>query len=186
MLRLPRDADWAGRGVVYDVVTPAPHFRSDQWLFAVDVITRRSPVWRIGGPSLRRRSMNGYGRSAQRTWQELAPMAYAEIEDPESYFAELGEQAADQVGDLTLQMQGPDLPNETYFQKVGRINAAKMQAEEIVRAELLTPDRELWEEAAESENEDSELMTQFLALSATWQEYLNGAPMQDSDETRND
>lgn len=136
------------------MVTPAPHLRSDQWLFAVDVITRRNPVWRIGGPSLRRRSMNGYGRSAQRTWQELAPMAYAEIEDPESYFAELGEQAADQVGDLTLQMQGPDLPNETYFQKVGRIQAAKMQAEEIVRNDLLTPSRELWQEEDEPDRPD--------------------------------
>ena len=94
--------------------------------------------------------MNGYGRSAQRTWQELAPTAYAEIEDPESYFAELGEQAADQVVDLTLQMQGPDLPNETYFQKVGRINAAKMQAEEIVRAEMLTPESEVLEEDDEN------------------------------------
>ena len=125
--------------------------------------------------------MNEYGQFAMRTWRMLVPAVYAEIADPERFFRELGEQAANQVVDLTRQLQGPDLPNETYFQKVGRINAAKMQAEEIVRAELLTPDRELWEEAAE--NEDSELMTQFLALSATWQEYLNGAPMQDSDET---
>ena len=174
MLRLPRDADWAGRGVVYDVVTPAPHFRSDQWLFAVDVITRRSPVWRIGGPSLRRRSMNGYGRSAQRTWQELAPMAYAEIEDPESYFSELGEQAADQVVDLTRQIQGPDLPNETYFQKVGRINAAKMQAEEIVRAELLTPDSSLWEE---EEPLEPEYLQDLLAMYAEEQREMDEAQM---------
>ena len=125
--------------------------------------------------------MNEYGRSAQRTWQMLAPTAYNQIEDPETYFAELGEQAADQVVDLTRQIQGPDLPNETYFQKVGRINAAKMQAEEIVRAELLTPDSSLWEE---EEPLEPEYLQDLLAMYAEEQREMDEAqmrPMTDDD-----
>lgn len=182
MVQVKRDAGGAAHGVVYDVGTLAPHLRSDQWLLAVDVITRRNPVWRIGGPSLRRRSMNGYGRSAQRTWQQLAPTAYSQIEDPETYFAELGEQAADQVVDLTRQIQGPDLPNETYFQKVGRINAAKMQAEEIVRADLLMPDSSLWEE--EDEDEGLEHLRPLMEMYAEEQREMDEAqmrPMTDDD-----
>ncbi|WP_246858716.1 hypothetical protein [Citricoccus sp. SGAir0253] len=46
------------------------------------------------------------------------------------------------MGELTVQIAGPDPTGETYLEKVGRLNAARMQAEEIVRAEMLTPQAE--------------------------------------------
>ena len=123
--------------------------------------------------------MNEYGTFAMRTWRMLAPEAFRQIADPETFFRQLGEQAADQVVDLTRQLQGPDLPGETYFGKVGRINAARMQAEEVVRAELLTPPRELWEE--EDENEGLEHLDSLMAMYAEEQRDMDLAQMEPFD-----
>ncbi|GAA3287704.1 TnpV protein [Arthrobacter citreus] len=84
--------------------------------------------------------MNKYGKFAQETWQTTAPKQYALIPDPEEWFRDLGEEAMRQVGELQYEIAGPDPKNETYLEKVGRLNASRMQAEEIVRAEMLTPD----------------------------------------------
>lgn len=83
--------------------------------------------------------MNRYGKHAQESWKMLAPSQYAMIEDPEAWFTRLGQDAETSVGELTGQIAGPDPEGERYLEKVGRLNAAKAQAEEIVRAEMLTP-----------------------------------------------
>ena len=83
--------------------------------------------------------MNRYGKHAQETWKMLAPSQYAQIPDPEAWFTTLGEEAETSVGELSAQLAGPDPEGETYLEKVGRLNAATNQAEEIVRAEMLTP-----------------------------------------------
>lgn len=95
--------------------------------------------------------MNQYGQFAQQAWQINAPKQYAEIPDPESWFEELGERAENQVGDLYMQIAGPDPQGETYLEKVGRLNASRMQAEEIVRAQMLTP------EIIEEDEDDQEI-----------------------------
>lgn len=96
--------------------------------------------------------MNKYGKHAQETWKKLAPTQYNLIPDPEAHFTMLGEEAENSVGELSVQIAGPDPKDETYLQKVGRLNAAQMQAEEIVRAEMLTPQ----EQDLEDEEEDLE------------------------------
>lgn len=96
--------------------------------------------------------MNRYGTQAMQMWQQLAPAALAALEDPNRHFSTLGEEAEGQVVDLTIQLTGPDVPGETYFQKVGRIENAKLRAEEIVREELLIPPPEIREDGAESED----------------------------------
>ncbi|GAA3612356.1 hypothetical protein [Microlunatus ginsengisoli] len=65
----------------------------------------------------------------------------------------LGEEALEQVTTLTLQLQGPDLPGETYFDKIGRSENAKLRAEEIVTADLLAPPPEL-QDLTEDESTD--------------------------------
>ncbi len=90
--------------------------------------------------------MNQYGKHAQDTWKMIAPTEYAKIVDPQEWFENLGREAEQAVGELTYQIAGPDPKDETYLEKVGRINASKMQAEEIVRAEMLTPDPAVQEE----------------------------------------
>lgn len=86
--------------------------------------------------------MNQYGAMAQRHWQRWLPHRYSQIPDPESFFAELGEEVAARIGDLTLQLAGPDPAGESYLDKVGRLNMARQQAEEIVLREqvLLEPE----------------------------------------------
>ena len=90
--------------------------------------------------------MNQYGRFAEQSWQMLAPARYAALEDPNHFFSTLGQEAQTRVVWLAEQMQGPDPTGETYWEKVGRLNAIRMQAEEIVRAEMLAPEPETLEE----------------------------------------
>ncbi|MHC5560942.1 TnpV protein [Kocuria sp. U4B] len=97
--------------------------------------------------------MNTYGKFAQETWRTTAPAEYALIPDPEAWFEALGEEAAQRVGELMMELAGPDPVGETYLEKVGRLNASKLQAEEIVRAEMLTPEQSVQQEPEEDEEE---------------------------------
>ena len=97
--------------------------------------------------------MNTYGKFAQEAWKMTAPAEYALIPDPNQWFEALGEEAAQRVGELMMELAGPDPVGETYLEKVGRLNASKMQAEEIVRAEMLTPDPSVQQEPEEDEEE---------------------------------
>lgn len=97
--------------------------------------------------------MNKYGTLAMQMWQQLAPTALAEIEDPNQHFSVLGEEALEQVTSLTIELQGPDVPGESYFGKIGRIENAKLRAEEIVREELLIPPPEV-QDLSEEDLED--------------------------------
>ena len=81
--------------------------------------------------------MNHYGAQARKHWQEYLPQRYATLSDPSSYFSTLGEQAATQIADRTLELAGPDQPGEGYLGKVGRLNNAKMRAEEEILPELI-------------------------------------------------
>jgi hypothetical protein len=83
--------------------------------------------------------MNKYGRQAQEAWKSASPTQYSQIQDPEEFFAKLGEEAQEQVVELQTKLAGPDPQNETYLEKVGRLNSARNQAEEIVRYDLLSP-----------------------------------------------
>ena len=81
--------------------------------------------------------MNRYGLMAQKHWARWLPARYALIEDPGSFFSELGTQAAQQIDDLAMQLAGDDQPGEGYLGKAGRLGQARHQAEEIVLADLI-------------------------------------------------
>jgi hypothetical protein len=86
--------------------------------------------------------MNHYGVTAKRHWKRWLPTRYAAIQDPDSFFSTLGEEVARRIADLTLDLAGDDPPAEDYLVKVGRLNMARLQAEEIVLREqvLLSPE----------------------------------------------
>jgi hypothetical protein len=88
--------------------------------------------------------VNRYGLMAQRHWAQWLPRRYATISAPDSYFSTLGQEAAQQIEELTLELAGDDRPDEEYLAKAGRLTAARSRAEEIVLPErvLLTPERE--------------------------------------------
>ncbi len=86
--------------------------------------------------------MNHYGTMARRHWERWLPERYSSIQEPVSFFSALGEETARQIADLTLDLAGDDPPGEDYLVKVGRLNMARLQAEEIVLPEriLLPPE----------------------------------------------
>jgi hypothetical protein len=88
--------------------------------------------------------MNQYGAQAHRHWQTHLPNRYRQIADPETYFTELGEQIAEQVHDKARAIAGPDPQQETYLDKVGRLNMARLTAEsDVLRQMLPEPETDL-------------------------------------------
>lgn len=81
--------------------------------------------------------MNRYGVMAQKHWARWLPARYASIEEPASFFSDLGSQAAERIDALALSLAGDDQPGEGYLAKAGRLGQARRQAEEIVLAEMV-------------------------------------------------
>lgn len=106
--------------------------------------------------------MNKYGRQAQEAWKIASPTKYSQIPDPDEFFTNLGEQAQEQMDELQIKLAGPDPIGEGYLEKVGRLNAARNQAEEIVRYELLSPP-ETEDEEDEYENPSIKEHLEFMA-----------------------
>jgi hypothetical protein len=121
-----------------------------------------------GGLSLRRSAVNRFGREAMENWRTLAPAAFAQIPNPSKHFSELGVVAQSQWADLWPQLVTPDVPGEDFFHKAGRIEAAKMSATEIIRAEMLLPPAEVLE-PEEGENDPDPLAEVYQAM----REYLD-------------
>ena len=93
--------------------------------------------------------MNKYGRMAIRHWEKTDPDRFQQIpeSDRETFFTELGERAETEIQQLQDQLAGPDPSGEGYLEKVGRLNTARLQAEEQVLPDLIlipgpTPDEE--------------------------------------------
>jgi hypothetical protein len=89
-----------------------------------------------------RREMNRYGARAQEYWQTFLPQEYATIDDPETHFTELGERMGSEITSLALAIQGDDPADEGYLEKLGRLNMARLQAEEQVIRETFPPSDE--------------------------------------------
>lgn len=81
--------------------------------------------------------MNKYAKLAMSHWKRTDPDRYAAITDPQTFFQDLGEQAETQIQELAAKLAGPDQPGEEYLQKVGRLNMARLQAEEAILTELV-------------------------------------------------
>jgi hypothetical protein len=81
--------------------------------------------------------MNQYGAMAERHWRRWLPSRVAAMADPTSFFSTLGEEAAERIEELTEELAGDDPPGETYMDKVGRLNMARLRAEEVVLPEMV-------------------------------------------------
>ena len=83
--------------------------------------------------------MNKYGRMAMRHWEKTDPDRLRQIpaSEREAFFAELGERAESEIQQLQDRLAGPDPSGEGYLEKVGRLNMARLQAEEKVLPELI-------------------------------------------------
>src|SRR5580704_12648239 len=76
--------------------------------------------------------MNRYGAIAHSHWARWLPQRYATIEDPDSFFSNLGQETARQIDELAAALAGDDQAGESYLAKAGRLTAARSQAEEII------------------------------------------------------
>jgi hypothetical protein len=117
--------------------------------------------------------MTKYATTARRHWEQHAPARLAALEDPETFFRELGEQIQGQVTDLADDLAGPDLPGEDYLAKTGRLTAARTRAEEAVLTELLWSTRETAVAQAREEWEQTRTPDSWLA---TWAERIQAHP----------
>ena len=68
--------------------------------------------------------MNRYGLMAQRHWAQWLPQRYATISEPDSYFSTLGQDVAQRIEELTLELAGDDQPGEEYLAKAGRLTTS--------------------------------------------------------------
>jgi hypothetical protein len=90
-------------------------------------------------PTMRRQRrlspMNRYGRMAQDYTRENLPKAFAEIEDPERFFTEAGEEIEVAIGEVHAQILGDRRPEETKEEYQLRSSHSLRTAEELVLAD---------------------------------------------------
>ena len=63
--------------------------------------------------------MNKYGALLMRQWRRADPERFSEIPDPESFFAEKGQELEQEIDALAQSLAGPDRPGESYLEKIG-------------------------------------------------------------------
>ena len=83
------------------------------------------------------RAMNRYGQTARAHWERHAPSKIAALEDPESFFTDLGEQIEAQVQIIALELERSTPEAAGYLDRVAQLTGFRRQAEEQVLAELV-------------------------------------------------
>jgi len=81
--------------------------------------------------------MNHYGAIAQEHWARWLPGQYAAIEDPDSFFEDLGNRASDRITELADEIAGDMPPGEGYLERVARLGQARRAAEEMVLHDMI-------------------------------------------------
>ena len=97
----------------------------------------------------------------------MAPTALAEMENSSQFFSELARQAETAWEEMSLQLAGPSPADEPYLERVGRLEAARLQAEELVMSEWCRPPAQLVEEPIDGPDRVSTLVHQLAAERAT-------------------
>jgi hypothetical protein len=81
--------------------------------------------------------MNRYGALAREHWEKYAPSRVAALEDPEEFFAQMGEQIQGQVDSLSSQLETKAPAAGEYQARVAQLDGFRAQAEESVLAEVV-------------------------------------------------
>ena len=95
--------------------------------------------------------MSRFVTLARGWWAQERPAELSSMNDPESFFSTLASQIEARILDLSAELAGADPAGETYLAKVGRLNAARAQAQEMALDELvysIGPEEDLEEEAS--------------------------------------
>lgn len=83
--------------------------------------------------------MSKFNGIAQKHWQTHRPKQAAAMENPDEFFAEIASQISETVQARATAIAGPDLPHETYMDKVARLSTARTVAESETLREMLPP-----------------------------------------------
>jgi hypothetical protein len=86
--------------------------------------------------------MNHYGQMAREYWARWLPDRYAMIQDPDSFFSDLGTRTEQRIDRLAAELAGDDQPGEEYLGKAGRLGQARHRAEQLVLREDILLDSE--------------------------------------------
>lgn len=89
--------------------------------------------------------MNRYGQMAMDHWKQWLPSRFSLLEDPQSYFADLGEQVEEMVLAEVSALEAANaerLAGMDYLTRVGTLNALQRQAEEPIMSEMVFLDPE--------------------------------------------
>ena len=111
-----------------------------------------------------------YALMAEKHWKEHLPEQYAALTEPETFFALLGQEAAEQVETLTEALATSALaeaesPEETFAQRSSRMVQAQHAAEAQVVREMVLPTPERAPEEPSPEDEDlTSALTEFATL----------------------
>jgi hypothetical protein len=81
--------------------------------------------------------VNQYGEMARRHWARWLPDRFAAIEDPQTFFTNLGDRAEQKITALAWDLAGDDPAGEGYLAKAGRLGEARHRAEQIVLDEMI-------------------------------------------------
>ncbi len=77
--------------------------------------------------------MNSYGVRAMRHRREWLPEQYRAIDDPATYFAELGFAISDEIARIEVELLPPEYyRDEDFMTRVGHRGMARLRAEEMV------------------------------------------------------
>lgn len=106
--------------------------------------------------------MNKYGQDALAYWKANRPGELGQMTDPDSFFETLGTQIAARVLVLSDELAGSDPEGEPYLTKVGRLNEARLRAEETAMDEFV------WTNPSEVEEEPDSPSEMDLFLTETW------------------
>ncbi|MGH3193254.1 MAG: hypothetical protein ACRDOL_39590 [Streptosporangiaceae bacterium] len=101
--------------------------------------------------------MSWYAELARAYFTRWLPQWYEQIEDPDRFFAEVGEELARQVDELADDLAAQARPGEGYLEQAARLFRARAQATEIVLRErvLLAPASADGEDEDEDEENDA-------------------------------
>ena len=121
---------------------------------------------------------NKYSSQIRERWTAIAPNSIEQMEDPQEFFDETGEQVLQRVEQI-LGETSP-APTQDYLESVGQLTAATRQAEELAMAEVPWPALEMTDDAARQEWEATRPQEQALIDWATSQEQT---PFEDELET---
>ncbi|HCT80697.1 MAG TPA: TnpV protein [Micromonosporaceae bacterium] len=87
--------------------------------------------------------MNKYGSMAMTHWKTAFPQEFSQIEDPASFFTDLGAQVAQEISQLEAELASRPPSGPGFLANLGQNRNARSQAEEMVLARLVWRNEEL-------------------------------------------